>query len=411
MKQKNKHKIISIGAMLLLAGCLFCIQGQAVSAKTYTISPNSRPCNGMGSSERYNSHTKGYYLISSYLKKIASEHGGTLVFKKGTYRVSNTLYVSSDTKLIFQDGVVLKKEKTTGRSDMPAASSMFQFIDGDKAQKSGVYGKYNGEKNISMIGRGKAVIDLGYADMGSKNVIGIIMGHNQNISIKNVTFRNMRYGHMIEMDACKNVEIKKCTFTGFHPSGKSNKEAINLDTPDKKREGFKSTWSKMDGTPNQDVRITDCAFENLEAGIGTHRYTGQKYHEDVVIKNCTFEKVQTAIRVLNWKNAVITRNCFLNCTPNERYPYALFIAGAKGIDFSKNTFWKCGKGRYLLEFWCNRGYAANQTIYPATTSEITEEEAVRFLTNEAEDCGDMRTLDCPYEVDFTGDAEDEDNAT
>lgn len=397
MKKAIISHLLCISALVLM---LFCLPTAAASAKTYTISPNSKPCNGISS--RYNSHTKGYYLISSYLNKIASEKGGTLVLKKGTYKISNTLYVSSNTHIKLQDGVVLKKETTTGVSEMPAASSMFQFINADKAQKKGAYGKHNGEKNISITGSGTAVIDLGYADMAGKDVIGIIMGHNQNITLKNVTFKNMRYGHMIEMDSCKNVTIKNCTFTGFKPSGKSNKEAINLDTPDKNRSGFKSIWSKMDGTPNENVKITDCTFKNLEAGIGTHRYTGDKYHTGVTIKNCKFEKVETAIRVLNWKNAVITKNSFKNCKPNTRYPYSFFIAGAKGINFSKNTFYNCGgSGKYLLEFWCDRGYGAGQDTYAATTSKISEEEAELFLTNKAENCGSIHVLSCSYNVDFT----------
>lgn len=385
-----------------------CFHANTADAKTYTISPNSEPCNGMNKSEKYNKHTKGYYLLSSYLNRIADEKGGTLILKKGTYTVSNTLYVPSNTHIVLKDGVILKKEKTTGRSDMPAASSMFQFINGDKAKQEGAYGKHNGDKNISMTSDGNAVIDLGCVQMGGKDVIAIIMGHNKNVTLKNITFKNMRYGHMIEMDACKNVTIKDCTFTGFKPSGKSNKEAINLDTPDKKREGFKSIWSKEDGTPNEDVKITGCTFKKLEAGIGTHRYTGDAYHKNVVIKNCTFEKVQTAIRVLNWKDAVITENTFTNCIPNDRYHYSFFIAGAKGIDFSENIFYRCGNAdKYLLEFWCDKGYAANQKIYAATTSKITEEEAELFLTNEAQECGAIHTLDCPFDVDFT-EEEDED---
>ncbi len=401
---QDRKEIEIMKKFILYLFCLLsvCFFADTASAKTYVISADSKPCNGMGGSEKYNSHTKGYYLISSYLNKIAAEKGGTLVLKKGTYKISNTLYVAGNTHIILQDGVVLKKETTTGRSDMPAASSMFQFINGDKAKTEGAYGKHNGEKNISITGKGNAEINLGYADMEGKDVIGIIMGHNRNVKLKNITFKNMRYGHMIEMDACRDVTITDCTFTGFKPSGKYNKEAINLDTPDKNRNGFKSVWSKKDGTPNENVTIKSCVFENLEAGIGTHRYTGNRYHKNVVIKDCTFEKVQTAIRVLNWKNAVITKNSFTDCIPNDRYLYSFFIAGAKGIDFSENVFDHCGNsGKYLLEFWCNRGYAANQSIYAATTSKITEEEAELFLTNEAWDCGDIHVLDCPYEVDFT----------
>ena len=398
MKKRMGRTIVLFAAVM----CLSCLWGISTSAKTYTISPKTKPCDNTQRAKNYNKYTKHYFLLRSYLMKIEKQGGGKLVLKKGTYKISNTIYVPSNTQIVLKNGVTLKKLKNSGAKDMPAASSMFQFISWKKAKKTGVYGKYKGEKNISLIGKGKAVIDLGKLKMNKKDVIGIIMGHNQKVTIEGITFKNMRYGHMIEMDASKNVTVKNCTFTGFKASGKHNKEAINLDTPDKKRDGFKSKWSKKDGTPNINVVIENCTFRNLEAGVGTHQYTGNKYHTNVTIQNCSFDKVQTAIRVLNWKNATITKNTFSNCSPNARYPYAMFFAGVQGMQFSYNTFTNCGVGDKLLEFWCDKGYDAKQTIYDATYSEITEEQAaVMLTTNTAVNCGYCKIYNSPYYVDFT----------
>lgn len=404
----EKKQFITIGMFLLLltAGIFSANMGLA---KTYTISSKTKPCDKTVHAKAYNKKTKNYWTIRSYLRKIERQKGGTLILKKGTYNITNTLYVSSNTHIILKDGVVLKKSKTTGTKKMPAASSMFQFIRDSKSKKKGVYGKYNGEKNISLTGIGTAAIDMRGLKMGKKDVIGIIMGHNKNVTIENITFKNMRYGHLIEMDASYNVSVKNCTFTGHKASGKNNKEAINLDTPDKKRTGFKSAWSKMDKTSNNGISITGCTFNNLEVGVGTHRYTGNSYHTNVVIQNCTFNNLQTAIRVLNWQDATITQNTITNCTPNSRYPYAFFMAGVKGINFSYNSFKNCGthggtrNSKQLLQFWCNTGYDANQTIYPPTRSSITKEQADLFKTNTTENCGIIRTYNCPYDIDFTDD--------
>ena len=35
--------------------------------------------------------------------------GGTLTIKKGTYYISNAIYVPSNTKVVFENGVVFKK--------------------------------------------------------------------------------------------------------------------------------------------------------------------------------------------------------------------------------------------------------------------------------------------------------------
>ena len=402
MTKQTKCFLWVSGALFLLVFCVHVSNVSVTQAKTFTVSPKTKPCDTTNHSTKYNKKTKNYWMLRSYLRKLAKKGGGTLVLKKGTYKISNTLYVASNIKIVLNDGVVLKKLGSSGTKEMPAASSMFQFIRDTKAVKKAVIGKHNGEKNISIIGKGTAVIDLCGLKMGNKDVIGIIMGHNKNVTLENITFKNMRHGHLIEMDACQNVNVKNCTFTGHKASGKNNKEAINLDTPDKKRDGFKSEWSKMDGTANEDVMITDCKFNNLEVGVGTHRYTGGSYHTNVTIQNCSFDNDQTAIRVLNWKNATITNNTFTNMKPNNRYPYAFFIAGAKGINFSTNSFTNCGSSsKYLLEFWCNKGYSANQTIYAATTSDITKEQAALFLTNTATNCGSMHIWDCPYDVDFT----------
>lgn len=409
MKKQIKGNIFVMAGLVLLAVLFSLAPAKKGLAKTYTISPKTKPCDNTVHARAYNKKTKNYWTIRSYLRKIERKKGGTLVLKKGTYKITNTLYVPSNTHIILKDGAVLKKTKTTGSKIMPAASSMIQFLRDSRAKKKAVVGKYNGEKNITITGEGTASIDLCGLKMGNKDVIGIIMGHNQNVTIENVTFKNMRYGHLIEMDASKNVTIKNCTFTGHKASGKNNKEAINLDTPDKKRTGFKSQWSKMDGTSNYGVSITGCTFSNLEVGVGTHRYTGNSYHTNVTISGCTFSNDQTAFRVLNWKNATITQNTITNITPNARYPYAFFMAGVQGINFSYNTFKNCGtyggtrKSKQLLQFWCGAGYNANQTTYGPTYSSITQEQAALFKTNTTENCGIIRTYNCPYDIDFTND--------
>lgn len=409
MNYKSRKKLCIISGMFLFLFCASLFSAKESMAKTYTISPKTKPCDKTVHAKAYNKKTKNYWTIRSYLRKIERKKGGTLILKKGTYNITNTLYVSSNTRIILKDGAILKKTTKTGSKIMPAASSMFQFIRDSKSKKSGAVGKHNGEKNISLIGEGTATIDLCGVKMGNKDVIGIIMGHNKNVTIENITFKNMRYGHLIELDAGKNITIKNCTFTGHKASGKYNKEAINLDTPDKKRTGFKSAWSKMDGTSNDGVSITDCTFKNLEVGVGTHRYTGNSYHANVMISNCTFQKNQTAIRVLNWKNATITQNTITDITPNTRYPYAFFMAGVKGINFSYNTFKNCGthggtrNSKQLLQFWYGAGYNANQKIYKPTYSSITKAQADLFKTNTTENCGIIRTYNCPYDIDFTDD--------
>ena len=56
-----------------------------------------------------------------------------------------------------------------------------------------------------------------------------------------------------------------------------------------------------------------------------------------------------------------------------------------------------------MQFWCNTGYSANQTTYAPTYSNITQEQAALFKTNKTENCGVIRTYNCPFDIDFTND--------
>lgn len=309
---KKITKLLVLLVMILVASvCITSKETQAAKKKTYTIKPSSKPCDkDMLGFRQYNSKTRQYYTVRSYLEKLEKKGGGTLIFKKGTYTITNTLFVPSNVTLIFKDGVVIKKGSSTGTSLMKSASSMFQLIRPSRGFKSKVYGKYKGEKNIHFIGEGKVTIDMKYYNKG----IAIIMGHNRNVSVENITFQNMKSGHFIEMDASKKVVIDGCTFKNAkYTSSTSNKEAINLDTPDKATHGFSSAWSKFDKTANSNVTIKNCTFKKLGRALGTHKYSKGKYHTDVKILDNVIDGTGTdAIRMLNWKNCVITGNTIKN---------------------------------------------------------------------------------------------------
>lgn len=317
---------------------------------TYTIKPNSPPCNVAFTRYRnYNDNTKTYYTLRSYLEKLERQNGGTLILEKGTYIITNTLYVPSNVTILFNDGVTIKKGNSTKTSDMPASSSIFQFISPANSKKTGVYGKYNGDSNISFIGKGTVVFDMNYY----KDGIAIIMGHNQNITIDNITFKNMYSGHFIEMDASKNISITNCTFKNYKASANGNKEAINLDTPDKTTNGWSQKWSKYDCTPNIDVTIESCTFTNLERAVGTHRYSIKKYHTNVKLLNNTVKNVRSAFFGLNWKTPTIKGNTITNATEkgstvNTGDGYGIFLAGTINPSITDNFFSNCPTGAILL---------------------------------------------------------------
>lgn len=351
--KKKQVRIIPLLLAIVLVSTLIpssllpnAASARAAGTKIYTIGTSDTPCNqAFTRYSTYNSHTRQYYLIRSYLEKLEAEGGGTLELKKGIYTVTNTLYVPSNVTIILKDGAVIRKGAVTKLEKMPASKSIFQFAGSVNAKKTGFYSGYEGDKNISLIGEGTAVIDINFCE----NAVGVIMGHNQNITIENICFTNMDSGHFIEMDASKNVTIRNCTFTGYQASSAGNKEAVNIDTPDKTTEGFSQKWSSFDCTPNQNVLIEGCIFYKLERAVGTHRYSLGKLHTGVVLKDNLVSDVRSGFFGLNWKETVMEQNTFLNMTEqgktqNTGDGYGIFLAGTVNPLISDNTFLNCPSG-------------------------------------------------------------------
>ncbi|NPC93886.1 hypothetical protein HOO54_17105 [Bacillus sp. WMMC1349] len=84
------------------------------------------------------------------------------MLKKVTYIITNALYVPSNLTIEVQNGVKIVKKNMNSKS-------IFQFIRPSKAAKSGVYGKYTGEKNITFQGKGTVTFDMKY----DKNSVGL----------------------------------------------------------------------------------------------------------------------------------------------------------------------------------------------------------------------------------------------
>lgn len=381
------RKTLKLIVPIIFFLAMICMFSTSSTAKTYTVGPNSKPLKGFNT----NANNHGYFLIRSYMQKF--EHGGgTLVLKKGTYKISNAIFVPSNVTIKFKSGV--KLVKTNGPS-----SSMFQLLADSKynSGRKNITSKYNGEHNIKFIGSGKVIFDLKNINPKGANEIGIVMANNKNVTIKGITFQNVKKGHMIEMDGCKNVKIEKCTFKNMKLNSYYNKEAINLDTNDPKTGSFTQEWSKKDKTPNYNITIKKCKFQKLMRAVGTHRYSGGKYHTKIKFISNKVSKVNTPLGTLNWKNSTIKGNTFTNCKVNSRFNYVIMMAGVKNMTFTNNTFVNC-KGKYLLKI-----YPSYQTVYktyPPTVPNLTAAN-LRAMKKNYSKGGTMKHIETPeYSFDW-----------
>ncbi|MDD3172751.1 MAG: right-handed parallel beta-helix repeat-containing protein [Herbinix sp.] len=346
----------------------FVVQAKSLSS-VYTITTTSKPCDKSANYTTYNKYTRYYYTITSYLKKLENTGGGTLILEKGVYKITNTLYIPANVTIKLKDGVKIVKGTKTGTSKFGASHSIFQMCSNSNSVKKGAYRKYNGESNIAIVGEGKAEIDLNY----DVDTVGIMMCHNSSITISNIIFSNMYSGHFIELDASKDVTITKCTFQNHKDSPNNNKEAINLDTPDKVTNGFHAEWSSYDKTPNKNITISDCTFEDLERAIGTHKYSENKLHENVqilnnVISNCD----QDAIRVMNWEKPVIKGNIISNVADKKAGMRAILMSGVIDPQISENVFKKVSRPIQIIP-WKNDGDGSEyDIIYSVISTECIE---------------------------------------
>ncbi|MCW2747528.1 MAG: right handed beta helix region family protein, partial [Nocardioidaceae bacterium] len=173
------------------------------AVQTFTVNPTTTvgPTGLKIKHKNLNQNTKQYFLIRTYLEYFEKVGGGKLILSKGTYRVPNTLYVGSNVTIHLNSGAILAKwNKTKG---MKVAASMFQTIRQSKSKKKGYYGGYNGEKNITFEGDPGSFFDLNNFKTG----LGIVAGHTQNLTVKGIGFREMNYGHYIDISATKHKII------------------------------------------------------------------------------------------------------------------------------------------------------------------------------------------------------------
>ena len=306
------------------------------------LRPETRPYRERYTDEdTYRGNTKGYYQLRSYMEQLEYCGGGTLTLKKGTYYISNAVCIPSNVKIVFEDGVVIKKTKAIYQTELDNHKVIFIFVPPSKEKKKESVSGYGGTHDVTMTGIGNVVIDCNNKLPGR----GMDMGHCRNIVIENLTFHNQYGSHYIELNSSQNVIVRNCNFWKFRDyKGDTYKEAINIDGTDYAVNGFNHVWSKHDKTVCQNIEITNCKFTDLGTAIGTHTYVAnqgqQCYHTNIrITNNVFFGSTNCAIRALNWKNVLIADNSFRDIgIQNGAKNFSIFMGGVIDATVTRNAF-------------------------------------------------------------------------
>ena len=306
------------------------------------LRPETRPYRERYTDEdTYRGNTKGYYQLRSYMEQLEYCGGGTLTLKKGTYYISNAVCIPSNVKIVFEDGVVIKKTKAIYQTELDNHKVIFIFVPPSKAKKKESVSGYGGTHDVTMTGIGNVVIDCNNKLPGR----GMDMGHCRNIVIENLTFHNQYGSHYIELNSSQNVIVRNCDFWKFRDyKGDTYKEAINIDGTDYAVNGFNHVWSKHDKTVCQNIEITNCKFTDLGTAIGSHTYVAnqgqQCYHTNIrITDNVFFGSTNCAIRALNWRNVLIADNSFRDIgIQNGAKNFSIFMGGVIDATVTRNAF-------------------------------------------------------------------------
>ena len=306
------------------------------------LRPETRPYRERYTDEdTYRGNTKGYYQLRSYMEQLEYCGGGTLTLKKGTYYISNAVCIPSNVKIVFEDGVVIKKTKAIYQTELDNHKVIFIFVPPSKEKKKESVSGYGGTHDVTMTGIGNVVIDCNNKLPGR----GMDMGHCRNIVIENLTFHNQYGSHYIELNSSQNVIVRNCNFWKFRDyKGDTYKEAINIDGTDYAVNGFNHVWSKHDKTVCQNIEITNCKFTDLGTAIGSHTYVAnqgqQCYHTNIrITNNVFFGSTNCAIRALNWKNVLIADNSFRDIgIQNGAKNFSIFMGGVIDATVTRNAF-------------------------------------------------------------------------
>lgn len=269
----KRNLICTASALLLCVTLQLIAVSDAYAATTIEVAP-TRP-------DAYSEIQKQLNLA----KKKPENGPYTIVVAPGSYTIGHSLKLYSNTTLKLE-GVSLSHGSST-------RSNMIRLGDGSDTQQGYYY------QNITVVGG-----DLNH--MGQSNTT-IKLAHGKNIKIKNVTVRNTRDGHLMEVAGVKGLTIEGCVFRDQMQVSRSEDiaEALQVDILNQKHmPGYRS-----EDLPMKDITIKNCTFENVPRGIGAHTAVLNRYVKNVIIKGNRFKNLKSdAIRIMNFYNCRIEGN-------------------------------------------------------------------------------------------------------
>lgn len=212
-----------------------------------------------------------------------------VIVPAGSYTLNNCLHIYSNTCLV-TNGVTFKQTKNRG-------TNMLKVGDTEDTNTGYYY------QNIT--------IDGGTWNENGNNSTAFKAAHATNVTLQNLTIRNAKNAHLMEVAGVNGLTIRNCTFKDQVLESKNTLyfEAIQLDVLIASHiNGYVSEDLNM-----QNVTIDQCTFDNVPRGVGSHTAILNNYVKGVRITNCSFKNIKSAaIQSMNWINCTISNNTISN---------------------------------------------------------------------------------------------------
>lgn len=236
--------------------------------------------------------------VQACLDAALAAGGGWVIVPPGDYRLATLpLRMWRKTRLTLMPGARFIR-----------AADMTVLTNGSADQ---TYGGYTGHGDLVIEG---GVWEMqGTAAGLTASRMCISLGHAQNITIRDLTVKDLPGYHAVEINAIKTAKIIGCSFVGYiDPGGRDFSEAIQLDLA--KGTAYFGAFGPADDTPCLDVLVDGCTVgpsgtagtTSWPRGIGSHSASPDKPHRDVRVKNCRFEGCsQFAIGAYTYEGLVV----------------------------------------------------------------------------------------------------------
>lgn len=247
-----------------------------------------------------------YQTVEDALAEARDKASDNLVYRiyvpAGTYTLTSGLHIYSNTQLILSPDTVLNRGFEAGN-----------MIKAGTANNNENYYGYGGYRNIFIDG---GVWNSGYIG-GS---CAMRFAHCKNLTVSNLTIKNIKNAHHIEVAAVDGFYLTNCSFSGMNRTNNSSAEAVQIDILHE-YEHFPDYYY-YDDTPCKNVYVSGCTFTDLYSGIGTRSGVIGSYFDNINITSNTFKNIsEKAVSCFNYRNSNISDNLIDNATMGIVFEY------------------------------------------------------------------------------------------